>query len=286
LAISHIILAFHRVSELKVPIPEGGSKEAVRSHSHTRAKKDKPEYTCGYCGQFWMLVFLVATTCEMAWGVYIQAFNFDFKGLAGAVLPLFGTSASQPYSLMTLGVALPDSASNPDGFGVRWIQASYFAFALAMPFAFMLVNLILWLVPMTIKLQRQIFVLSEVLYAWSAIDVFIISVIAALLELSTFAQFIIGGRCDLINDVLASIGQVYPDFLDGDDKCFDVVATLNEGSWVLFGASVIFSVVGLLMSRLVGSTIEDRLRDHTQYIPLDDALKDELSDDAIPDSSD
>ena len=94
-----------------------------------------------------------------------------------------------------------------------------------MPFAVLLAMLLLWLVPLTLSAQRSMFVLAEVLNAWSALDVFCIAIAAALLEIQQFAAFIVGDSCDGINEVLKMIDAPG---LEGDDKCFDVVATLDE----------------------------------------------------------
>jgi len=61
-------------------------------------------------------------------------------------------------------------------------------------------------------------VVMEVLNAWSAIDLFVVSVVAALLEIEQFVQFIIGDWCGLINKIL----QHFDEVLNGKDKCFDV----------------------------------------------------------------
>jgi len=100
-----------------------------------------------------------------------------------------------------------------------------------MPFAVLLTMLVLWVVPLTLAWQRSLFVLAEVLNAWSALDVFCIAIAAALLEIQQFAAFIVGDSCDGINVILA---EYLDGPLEGDDKCFDVVAQLDEVSsvWV------------------------------------------------------
>ena len=110
---------------------------------------------------------------------------------------------------------------------VRWMEASFLLFGMAMPLALLLVILVLWFWPMTIKAQRRTFVLLEVLNAWSALDVFCVAIAAALLEIQQFASFIVGDSCDGINEILSKYLDPY---LDGDDKCFDVVATLMDVS--------------------------------------------------------
>lgn len=95
-----------------------------------------------------------------------------------------------------------------------------------MPLALCVALTILWVVPLSISMQRQLFVLAEVLNAWSTLDVYSVSIIAALLEIQQFAMFIVGDSCDGINKLLENFDEA----LDGDDKCFDVVAVLKNVS--------------------------------------------------------
>ena len=82
---------------------------------------------------------------------------------------------------------------------------------------------VLWFHPLTVTVQRQVMVLGEVLYAWSCMEVFLVAIAAACLELPTFALFIIGSRCTEINQIL----EVCCDgLLHHDDQCFDVDTTL------------------------------------------------------------
>jgi hypothetical protein len=85
---------------------------------------------------------------------------------------------------------------------------SFFIFAVAMPCAYVICLLVLWMVPLTYKFQSRLLTLTATIHAWSALEVFVISIIAALLELQQFAQFIIGHRCDLINKVLRAYGML------------------------------------------------------------------------------
>ena len=43
--------------------------------------------------------------------------------------------------------------------------------------------------------------------------------------------------------------------------CFDVIATLDQGCWILFAAAFIFIVVGQAVMRSAHCAIEDRTRD-------------------------
>ena len=95
----------------------------------------------------------------------------------------------------------------------------------------------------------------------AAFQVFCIAIIAALLEIGQFVQFIIGGRCDLINELIVNATKVAPAVakaLGGDDQCFDVVATLDTGCWTLFAASVVSLLVGQLVMRTCHKALRER----------------------------
>ena len=139
------------------------------------------------------------------------------------LLPLWrstGLVPRAPPPQVSLAQTLPSSTQHPNAFGIRWIQTAYLLFALVVPLAQLLILLLLWLAPLTLRRQKQWFVAAEVLNAWSALDVFIVSIIAALLQIRQFAQFIVGGRCDAIDALLR---KYLPNALDGDPVCFDVV---------------------------------------------------------------
>ena len=44
--------------------------------------------------------------------------------------------------------------------------------------------------PTTQKIQRKLLVAAEIANAWSAVEVFVLSIVAALFQISTFASFI------------------------------------------------------------------------------------------------
>jgi hypothetical protein len=176
-------------------------------------------------------------------GAFLKTFRFHFAGLAGYVLSDGATAA---YSLVSLAMALPGSTLDPGSLPLLWIQATYLLFAFIVPLLQLSALLVLWSVPLRRAAQRRWFVAAEVLSAWSALDVFIISIVAALLQIRQFARFIVGGRCDLINAFLA---RHFAGQLPGDAICFDVRATVEPASAVLFTAgAVLFAATYVVMA--------------------------------------
>jgi len=254
LILTHTILAAHR----KVISSE---KKEKRDPERTYSSK-KPLCTIAFTGENTRIIgailitlLLICSISLLVIGSYWISFEFQFQGLAAVALSYLGEPTSNSYSLITLGESIPSSSADPNSFGIRWIQATFFLFALAIPLTLLLFLLFLWLVPLSRKYQRKIYIITEILNAWSAIDVFVISIIAALLEISQFAQFIIGDRCDLINQIL---GDYFSGPLNGVDKCFDVVTKLDAGCWLLFGGCISYIISSIIVMRTCHRALENR----------------------------
>jgi len=88
-------------------------------------------------------------------------------------------------------------------------------------------------------------VAAQVLNAWCALDVFALSVLVSVLQIRQFALFIVGSKCDLINDLLSKpplVGR-----MDGISTCFDVETEIGAGYWLLGAAALISGVTGHVM---------------------------------------
>ena len=252
LGLGHIVLAFHRHAVATYTIQMGGRSESVMTHVYAR-NVDGKMYKLRTIVKLMTVVILISSMLLLAEGARKESFQFEFKGAAGLVL---GEDAKASYSLISLGQQIPKSVDNPNDFGIRWIETTYYIFALVMPFACLGVMLSLFLLPLTTDSANRLFVLAEVCNAWSALDVFVISIVAALLEIEQFASFIIGNDCDDINAILE---RWFDSKLKGDDVCFDVVATLAPDCAYLFSAAALSSIVNWVMIRIAHSALEERL---------------------------
>ena len=92
------------------------------------------------------------------------------------------------------------------------------------------------------KWQRRMRSCCEVLHAWSCLDVYLLTILASLLELDRFTQFIIGGECDGINKIVSQ----YLGYLvhSAEDGCLQVKSVFDPGYVVLFLASFFCMCVG------------------------------------------
>lgn len=263
LGLGHTIVACHRlVTEPKVPTlsPDMDPKESLSSLTYEvtleeyeeveplsrdvdihdmnsqlsgipgmrRPMKRVMHVTMTKWGKAFVVGCLLLSAIFICMGTWFLTMGFQFKGLVGLML---GEDAENDYSFIDVGVAIPKHSGIPNDFAIRWMQASYFVFGMAMPLSLLIVLGVLWMIPLSLDRQRQLFVLSEVLNAWSTLDVFCIAIAASLLEIRQFAAFIVGDACDGINVIL---GKYMDEKLDGDDKCFDVVAVLLSVSRCAF----------------------------------------------------
>ena len=183
---------------------------------------------------------IFVSACLLVAGTLIDAFNFEFKGLSELLLHSLNLSSSGAYSLVTLAESLSTTSSAAaTSFNVIFLQGTFCLFSIVAPFVHLVLMFVLWVVPCTLRTQHRLFYATEIVYAWSAVDVFLITIIASLVELQLAAQFLVGNRCDLIN---ALVAQLHWPSLADDAKCFDVIATLSEGAWALI-ISTMFSLI-------------------------------------------
>jgi len=209
-----------------------------------------------YVGKVALILFHVGLIVLLFFGSWLQTFSFSFKGLTGFLLK---SSATVDYSLVSIGTQMVEASGLGDeSFAIRAMQASFFAFGIAFPLALIVSLFVLWFVPLSISRQRQVFVLAEVFSAWAALDVLALSVIAAVLEVQQFAAFIVGDACDGINVILAEYFDV---LLQGDDICFEVIATLLNTSWILFLAATLCFFFAIPSLNLCEQAIEERMRE-------------------------
>jgi hypothetical protein len=206
-------------------------------------------------------IFLVLAGGLTVWGVAVPSFEFNFGGAVSILLEYLHMPVVQRFSVLSLGWNLPDASEFPDSIGSRWVQAVFFLFACVVPMLHVLLMLALWTVRMSKRMQRKCFLAAEILNAWSALEVFVFSIIAAILQIQQFVLFIVGDKCDLINRILA---EYFDQVLHGDDQCFDVRATLQPGCWILFLAIVFLFIARNVVMHLCHIAISEQNEDSDQ----------------------
>jgi len=247
---THVVVYCHRKVSEYIPHIVGDDKKSLLAYSR-RSQAGPSAFLLS------VAPLLVVAVALVALGISIPSFEFEFKGAFGYLLTLLGDSTISSYSVLSLGGYIPSSSDTPHSVGIIFLQVSFFIFICVMPLLYLVLLIMLWLWPLTYNAQRRLLHITEIAQAWSSLEVFVVAVIAALLELQQFAQFIIGDKCDKINPILHK--YAHP-LLDGDDRCFDVVASLKTGCWVMFSACVLYLCVGVLVIKCCHKTLSNRLQ--------------------------
>jgi hypothetical protein len=278
LGLGHIAMGCHRMDSEDKIRASNTDKNAMKEHiferkvyenslssniintvetQPTNSRSDKKRLMVSKCfkftafGKVLITVSIIASIFLVIAGVFMLTFVFHFKGLVGFIL---GSDDDPKYSLVTTGTAVSTATGAPNSFIVRWIQACFFGFGVAMPLMFLCCMLVAWVIPLRLSSYRKLVVLAEVANAWNAIDVFVVSVVAALFEIQQFAEFIIGDSCDAINELLE---EKNPN-PDGDNKCFDVTAGLLPKFWVLGLAAGMMMTFGIWLLRMAQQDLNNR----------------------------
>ena len=257
LCLSHIITHLHRSLDEH---PDQNKGEKAESYTALISFAQN-QYLPDTFFRILITILLIATLILVLVGSYITSFSFYFHGLAGYALDLFNIAPYRDYSVIELGFSVPKSYENPNDGVIRFTQVIYFLTVFFMPVA-MLINVIfLWLVPLPRKAQKFFYTIAEILNAWSCLDVFVLAIIAAILEIGKFTEFIVGDKCDAINPFIA---KYFDKTLDGHNTCFEVKAYLKGGCWLLFIAAIIFFISSNIVMRVCRNALNERLPDNVK----------------------
>ena len=252
LALSHIITHLHRGLDEHPNENKGEKAESFKSLISYANVNGKGKYL--FRG-FITLILFTTLSCVI-YGELIISFSFDFLGLAGYGLGLLNIKNHREYSVLNLGIKMPDASEKPNSFSIRFTQLIYFLTIMIFPICHLLTVIILWLVPLSRKIQKFIYTICEILNAWSCIDVFVISIIAAIVEISQFTAFIVGDKCDFINPFLE---KFFDKTLNGHDTCFEVEAYLQSGCWILFAAAIMYFIGSMVVMKVCRNALYERL---------------------------
>jgi hypothetical protein len=99
------------------------------------------------------------------------------------------------YNSFSIGMGIPATAEDPSDIGIRFLQIMYFLFTVVVtPWNSILVG-ILYLFPMVQSVKEKVFFLTEITFAWSALEVFLSSVIFSILQIPMFGNGLVKSGC-------------------------------------------------------------------------------------------
>lgn len=253
LFLGHAMLFFHRKAAGNETISHDvlSGKECIMAHSFQGHGDEDPK-RLSFLFQIVLVGLMLCTMVLLVLGFLQESFSFEFGGLAGFAMSDESNVAT--YSAISIGAVIPQSLKESAGLGAAFLQLTYFLFTLFSPLACLVVSVFLSVWPMRIKTQRTLLVVAEALNAWSAIEVFLLSIVAAVLQISQFAAFLVGDKCDTVNKVAEAIFDTEA----LDPVCFTVNATVNSNCWYLVVGTVLNSWLVSFMLRFSHAAIEER----------------------------
>ena len=166
------------------------------------------------------------------------SFSFQFEGLVGYMLENQGKGKNiVDYSFFTVGMHMQEAAGvgkeDPWRGGllsqIIVMQICYYTFGLVAPLLLLLALIRIWYLPLSRSQLEKNLITVDILGAWTALDVFCLSVAAALLEIRQFAAFIVGDHCQ---DIDSFTKYFMPVQAGKPMLCFDVITTLKLVSQV------------------------------------------------------
>eukprot|EP00659_Diplonema_papillatum_P003387 gene3387-5303_t len=226
-----------------------------------------------------LVLLLAASLGLLIYGCIVDTFSFEIKGIAAWAINVSNPGgAMSKYSVFSLAREVWDQAAINDMQGwYAYLVVAYIVFAVAMPVVQICMLLVLWLAPLTLREQKITFFLNEVVAAWCAIEVFVIVLIATLMQIEKFAIFLIGDSCDYINWFMAEVLHPLGYLTKYEAKCFDVDAKLVSGCWILFAAFILSNVAYLIAWKYAHKMIMDRHRTHEERVPLCPPVNSEIN---------
>jgi len=129
---------------------------------------------------------------------------------------------------------------------VFYLQSLYLLFAFIFPLVVILMATLMFVVRFTLRQAKMFFYALEVVSAWAALDVFIVGIIASVMQINQFSHFLEGPYCDPIEKYL------------GVKECFGVQTQLLRGCWLIVAASVSFWCFVQFVQRVAERAIADR----------------------------
>ncbi|CAK9105156.1 Uncharacterized protein SCF082_LOCUS49023 [Durusdinium trenchii] len=216
-----------------------------------------------------LLMAFLSTVC-ICIGVFLPMVTFEFNGLVGILLEYIEETSSNPdeflaqlstktYSIMDMGTNL--AASPTDGFGgdivLIFFQLLYFITVLIAPLLCIVLTLLLWTRPLSLDGAKSFHFFAKLAFYWSAIEVFIVGIIATIIEIRPVTAFIVDFITnDVCGYIRAIIAVAVPD--EKDAFCLDVIGSFEPTVGVLF-AGVVLQLCFFWVVTVVGrAVIDDR----------------------------
>lgn len=157
-----------------------------------------------------LLSCLFGSILLLAVGINREIIVVDTGGVAGKMI---GPDAHREFSLVSLGREFVNRVPN-QRYTAPLLQLVYIFFAAVAPILTLITILALLIFPCSYRHQHFLLHVCEILNAWSGVEVFAISTVVTVLQISSFSASFLERRCDFI----------FPD----EESCLTVNASIRR----------------------------------------------------------
>jgi hypothetical protein len=208
---------------------------------------DKESLTLRLSLRIFLFLFSILVFCLIVASAFEDTFQFVFRGLAGDLIKIVDPELiTRRLSLISIGKELGEEKASANRFGVLYLQCFYMLFSFIFPLVVLFMATLMMFVRFTLRQAKMFFYALEVVSAWAALDVFIVAIIASILQINQFAHFLEGPYCDPLYKYL------------GIKECFGVETQLLKGCWLIVAASICFWCFVQFVQRISERAIADR----------------------------
>ncbi|KAH8073501.1 paraquat-inducible protein A [Aureococcus anophagefferens] len=218
------------------PVAAAARRAPLRSH---RYKGRRPRWWQAAVAPLFAGVFAM-----LAYAFTVDVIRFEVGGAAGFLIDETRTGeATRDYSaagaIFALRGCTPEDGWRPLVRFLTWVSA---IFAFLIPLAHC----------------SKLLAAADVLYGWSSLDVFVVSVVAAATQFGDVATSLAKDECKDVDGLLATF---FDSTLGDDASCFTLALEVLDGCFLLTLACLFHMVAGHLAGNVTAAAVAERLEE-------------------------
>ena len=213
------------------------------------------------CGQWLVIIGIIATEMLLLFGTFTPSFYMDTHGLAGIGINLGKSNTSyQQYSIVSTVTRIGNQIDTNDPGsvgGVGFIAGFFLLTTVIIPNLQLIALLLMWVLNLSLKNQKKLYLLNEALGAWQYLEVYIIAIGVATLQMADISSQIARPLCKDLGgtfELMTSIGLVEKI----DANCFTVLAGVENGIYILLIGAVLLNIINVFICKAAMASLQDR----------------------------
>jgi len=241
--VTYLILTVHRRSLIEVAQKDLEDKEKVAISYIFFSKRLR------VAGPLLVFLVFMISFILILFGINLNGLNTLPTGNLQAVA---GLKPVIPFSyfLLPINIVMPNINTAPI---IRAVQALYYILSIGLPVIHLIFLAGLWFVPLTISAQGLVFSGTEVLSAWSSLDVFLVSFVVLLKSLPVVSMLVANTSCGALANIITGMGG------NPAGPCYNVNSVVDVGTYVSLVGAFLYVLVANIIIRTAAYVIRYRV---------------------------